>query len=189
MTFIWDGSWENVSYGICEQQRRDPRSLISAIVVRCLDNIISEESIAKISRLYAASVAAQAGLCLAWSETPEYTFCHVVAHIYVHFYWLPELEFLWRLLVLQRLYGGERTLGSIWCCNKVITNDDLLSLFTAKRKIANGSQYPFGVFRLSVLPLATNGMVDKGTKVVKLPNVPLAKLQTYLQLERVYRND
>ena len=26
-------------------------------------------------------MAAQAGLCLAWSETPEYMFCRVVAHI------------------------------------------------------------------------------------------------------------
>ena len=57
------------------------RSLINAFVVRCLDSIISLDSIAEISRLWLASVAAQAGLCLAWSETPEYTFCHVVAHI------------------------------------------------------------------------------------------------------------
>ena len=33
-------------------------------VVRCLDSIISLDSIAKISRLYLASVAAQVGLCL-----------------------------------------------------------------------------------------------------------------------------
>ena len=29
-----------------------------------------------------ASVAAQAGLCLLWSETPEDTFSRVVAHMY-----------------------------------------------------------------------------------------------------------
>ena len=57
------------------------RSLISAFVVRCLDSIISLDSIAKISRLQLASVAAQAGLCLAWWETPEDTFCRVVAHV------------------------------------------------------------------------------------------------------------
>ena len=51
-------------------------------VVRCLDSIISLDSIAEISRLYLASVAVQAGLCLAWSETPEDTFCRVVAHVY-----------------------------------------------------------------------------------------------------------
>ena len=28
-------------------------------------------------------MAAQAGLCLAWSETPEDTFCRVVAHVHV----------------------------------------------------------------------------------------------------------
>ena len=36
------------------------RSLISAFVVRCLDSIISLDSIAEISSLYLASVAAQA---------------------------------------------------------------------------------------------------------------------------------
>ena len=56
------------------------RSLISAFVVRFLDCIISLDSIAEISRLLLASVAVQAGLCLAWSETPEDTFCRVVAN-------------------------------------------------------------------------------------------------------------
>ena len=59
-----------------------PRSLINAFIVRCLDTIISLDSIAEISRLKLASVAAQAGLCPAWSETPEDTFWRVVAHIY-----------------------------------------------------------------------------------------------------------
>ena len=47
-----------------------PRSLISAFVVRCLDNIISLNSIAETSRLQPASAAAQAGLCPARPETP-----------------------------------------------------------------------------------------------------------------------
>ena len=59
-----------------------PRSLISALVVCCSDSIISLDSIAKISRLELASVAAQAGFCLAWSETPEDTFCCVVARMF-----------------------------------------------------------------------------------------------------------
>ena len=59
--------------------------LISAFVVRCLDSIISLDSIAEISRLWLASVAAQAGLCLAWLVTPKDMFCRVVAHIQ---YWL-----------------------------------------------------------------------------------------------------
>ena len=57
------------------------RSRISAFVVRCLDSIISVDSISKISRLYLASVAAQAGLCLGWSETPEDTFSHGMAYL------------------------------------------------------------------------------------------------------------
>ena len=64
-------------------QTAHPRSLISAFIVRCLDSIISLNSIAEISRLQLASVAAQAGLCLAWSETPEDTFCRVVAPILI----------------------------------------------------------------------------------------------------------
>ena len=58
---------------------RTTKAQISTVVVRCLDSMISLDSIAEISRLYLASVAAQAGLCLAWSETPEDTFCRVVA--------------------------------------------------------------------------------------------------------------
>ena len=64
-------------------QPAHPHSLISAYVVHCLDSIISLDSIADISRLQLASVAAQAGLCLAWSETPEDTFSHGEAHINV----------------------------------------------------------------------------------------------------------
>ena len=47
------------------------RGLISAFVVRCLDSIIPLVSISKISSVYLASVAAQAGLSLSWSETPK----------------------------------------------------------------------------------------------------------------------
>ena len=65
-------------------QPAHPRSLISTFVVRCLDSIISllVDSIAEISRLKLASVAGQAGLCLAWSETPVDMLCHVVAHLF-----------------------------------------------------------------------------------------------------------
>ena len=55
-------------------QTAHPRSLISAVIVHCLDSIISLDSIAEISRLQLASVAAQAGLCLAWSETSKTRF-------------------------------------------------------------------------------------------------------------------
>ena len=59
------------------------RILISVFVVHCLYSIISLDSIAEISRLQLVSVAEQAGLCLAWLETPEDTFCHDEAHIYI----------------------------------------------------------------------------------------------------------
>ena len=49
-------------------QNAYPRSLVSAFAVRCLASIISLDSIAEISRLQLASLAAQAGLCVAWSE-------------------------------------------------------------------------------------------------------------------------
>ena len=62
-------------------QPAHPRSLISAFVVRCLDSVMSLVSVTKISSLMLASVVAQAGLCLAWSETPEDTFCRVVAQM------------------------------------------------------------------------------------------------------------
>ena len=66
-----------------------PRSLISAFVVPCLDSIISLDSIAEISRLQLASVPVQSGLCLAWSETLEDTFCRVMAHFHFSGYVLP----------------------------------------------------------------------------------------------------
>ena len=68
-----------MSYVISNNRGADqpahPCSLISAFVVHCLDSIRSLNSIAEISRLYLVSVASQAGLCLAWSETPEDMFC------------------------------------------------------------------------------------------------------------------
>ena len=73
-------------------QPAHPRSLISTFIVRCLDSIISLDSIAEISRVELASVAAQAGLCLAWSETPEDTFCSVVAHINSFFFMARAMQ-------------------------------------------------------------------------------------------------
>ena len=51
-----------------------PRSLISTFVVHCLDSIICLVSVSKISSLYLASVAVQAGLCLTWLQTPKIGF-------------------------------------------------------------------------------------------------------------------
>ena len=47
------------------------RSLVSAFVIRCLDSIIPLVSKSKISSLSLASVAAQTGLCLTWTEIPK----------------------------------------------------------------------------------------------------------------------
>ena len=52
-------------------QPAHPRSLSSAFVVRCLDNIIPIVSISKISSLGLASMAAQVSLSLPWSQTPK----------------------------------------------------------------------------------------------------------------------
>ena len=57
------------------------RSLISAFVVRCLDSIMSLNSVTKIASLMPASVAEQASLSLIWLETPEDTFSHNEAHM------------------------------------------------------------------------------------------------------------
>ena len=53
-------------------------SLIGAFVVCCLDGI------SKISSLYLASVATQAGLCLTWSQTTEDTFSCDQAYMIEH---------------------------------------------------------------------------------------------------------
>ena len=56
-SLMWAGPWENVSCLISyannkgADQPADPRCLISAFVNRCLDSIISLDSIAEISRL------------------------------------------------------------------------------------------------------------------------------------------
>ena len=55
-------------------QPAHPRSPISVFVVGCLDNIIPLVSVSEISSLYLASVAAQAGLSLPWSQTPKTAF-------------------------------------------------------------------------------------------------------------------
>ena len=72
---IWATSWENHFMQYANNkgavQPAHLRSLISPIVVRCLDSIIPLVSISKLSSLYLASVDAQAGLCLTWLQTPN----------------------------------------------------------------------------------------------------------------------
>ena len=92
----------------------------------------------------------------------------------------------WRLLIFAKiLWIGTRR--SICFCNKAVANDDLLSLFTTSRKVANGSRYPFGVLRppkwYQWQPMAVNGthgnQWQSMVPTVKLPLVLLVKLRTY----------
>ena len=71
----WATSWQNLILPYVNNKGADqpahPCSLISAFVADCLDSIISLVSISDISSLCLASVAAQAGLSLTWSHTPQ----------------------------------------------------------------------------------------------------------------------
>ena len=62
-------------------QPAHPRSLISALVVRCLDSVMSLVSVTKISSLMLASVAEQASWSMTWLETPEDAFSRDEAQI------------------------------------------------------------------------------------------------------------
>ena len=85
--FIWDMSWQNLFLPYANNKGADqpayPRCLISAFVGCCLDSIIPILAIDEISSLYLASVSAQAGLSLPWSQTLKtgflmtwFTWCH-----------------------------------------------------------------------------------------------------------------
>ena len=64
-------------------QPANPRNLLNAFVVRCLDSVMSVVYVTKMSSLILASVAEQASLSLTWSETPEDMFSHDEAHLMV----------------------------------------------------------------------------------------------------------
>ena len=78
MLFYWATSWQNLLLPYANNKDADqpahPRSLISVFVIRCLDSIVPLFAIFERSRLWLASVAAQAGLCLTWSQTPKIGF-------------------------------------------------------------------------------------------------------------------
>ena len=81
----WAGPWENVSFVICEQQRCRSACASAQSDQRLYCSLLRYYNI---SRFYSrnfktlASFCGCAGrLCLAWSETPEYTFCRDVAQI------------------------------------------------------------------------------------------------------------
>ena len=55
-------------------QPAQPRSLISAFVIHCLDGMNTSSFCIQNINLYLASVAAQANLSLTWSEIPKMGF-------------------------------------------------------------------------------------------------------------------
>ena len=65
-------------YAICEQQRHKTACAYAQsgqrLCFRCLDSIIPLVSLSEISSLYLASVAAQAGLSLPWSQSMKTDF-------------------------------------------------------------------------------------------------------------------
>ena len=67
-------------------QPAHPRSLISTIVVHCVDSIILILAISKISKL--VSVAEQNGLSRTWSQTPNTGF--LVTRLKCNDLFLPE---------------------------------------------------------------------------------------------------
>ena len=60
-----------ICYNKDANQPAHPCSLISALVVCCLDSIITLLEIAKMSSLYLVSVTEQVSLSLIWSQTPK----------------------------------------------------------------------------------------------------------------------
>ena len=81
---ILASTWENLFMPYANNKGEDqpvhPHSLIRAFVVRCIHSLISKFTKFKISSQL-VSVADQAGLSLAWSETSEDTFSHDMALI------------------------------------------------------------------------------------------------------------
>ena len=116
--WLWDAYWKfclegncsacHVShvmrkpvYAICKQQR--PRSACTAaqsdqhLCCHYLDSIIPILAKSKISCLYLASVAAQASLCLTWSQTPKTDFL------------MTRLMWCWTVILNDRIFNGHQT--------------------------------------------------------------------------------
>ena len=101
----WATPWDNLFMPYANNKGADqpahPCSLISTFVVRYLDSMISLVSVSEISSLYIASVAAQAGLSLPWSQTPKtvflvmrLTYSLINKSLYYHT-WLKLWTLLW----------------------------------------------------------------------------------------------
>ena len=115
-------------------QPAHPRSLISAFVVRCQDRMIPLVYITEISRFYLVSVAEQVSLCLAWSDTPEDTFSHGVAHMFWSFNDGAALLFMYSWSCVQ-MNPKHKQLQNTW-------NTTVCILIDASSQI-NGPHYFF----------------------------------------------
>ena len=116
----WATSWQNLLLPYANNKGADQPahqcSLIGAFVVHCLDSIIPLVSITKISSLYLASLAAWAGLCLAWSQTPKTGFLVMWLIFYIPYFsgynvsiWYNKWEVLWQHQELdQKYWGGKK---------------------------------------------------------------------------------
>ena len=89
-------------------QPAHPRSLISAFVVRCPHSIIHILDMSKISSLYLASLAAQAGLRLTWSQTPKTGFLvtWLILYLYIGKCCATSTIYSWIMTNLY-LYTGK----------------------------------------------------------------------------------
>ena len=81
-SYIWATSWQNLILPYANNKGTDQPARISTFVLRCQDSIIPLVSISEISSLYLASLAAQAGLCLTWSQTPKTGFLVARLNLY-----------------------------------------------------------------------------------------------------------
>ena len=63
-------------------------------------------------------MAAQAGLCLAWSETPEDTFCRVVAHVVLVLLYFDYFShfvcFVNLVSFYTKCYQSVLVMGTLW---------------------------------------------------------------------------
>ena len=120
---IWATSWENLFMPYANNKGADQpaylRSLIRAFFVHCLDSIIPLDSISKISSPYLSSVAAQAGLCLTWSKTPNTGFL-MARLIFIQFS-LSFSTFCWRMVSTKpsQTNGEDCTLQICFRCSLI----------------------------------------------------------------------
>ena len=107
-------SHEKTCYAISNNkgaaQPAHPCSLISAFVIRCLDSIIPLVSDSEISSLCLASVAAQAGLSVSWSQTTT-----------TGFVWLRLI--CWLSARVSTCCGFRLCYSSSWCRKKATVFD------------------------------------------------------------------